>query len=155
DPLAGEVHQVLEVLLGTEGLGLEACHLAGGSGLGGLGPAAGAKDMEIRGPGADVITVRRDSTAAESFRIFNIDRGYTVQFSSGPVEVEGIRRPVVVCDGESTATKSAEGCLIVARRRPRWTVWRSGSRALSPARQEKAKRVSSPRPYTVGVDTLR
>src|SRR5262249_7052699 len=31
DPLAGEVHQVLEVLLGAESLGLEAGHLTGGS----------------------------------------------------------------------------------------------------------------------------
>src|SRR4051794_19745851 len=30
-PLPGEVDQVLEVLLGAEGLGLEACHLTGGS----------------------------------------------------------------------------------------------------------------------------
>jgi hypothetical protein len=32
DPLAGEVHQVLEVVRGAEGLRLEARHLAGGSG---------------------------------------------------------------------------------------------------------------------------
>src|SRR5262249_50879316 len=39
DPLAREVHQVLEVVLGAEGLGLEAGHLAGGSRLEVLGPA--------------------------------------------------------------------------------------------------------------------
>jgi hypothetical protein len=32
DPLAGEVHQLLEVLLSAEGLSLEACHLADGGG---------------------------------------------------------------------------------------------------------------------------
>ena len=40
DPLAGEVHQVLEVLVGAEGLGLEAGHLAGGGCRVVLGPAA-------------------------------------------------------------------------------------------------------------------
>lgn len=39
DPLAREVHQVLEVVIGAEGLGLEAGHLAGGSRLDVLGPA--------------------------------------------------------------------------------------------------------------------
>ncbi len=32
DPLAGEIDQMLEVLRGAEGLGLEACHLPGGGG---------------------------------------------------------------------------------------------------------------------------
>ena len=40
DPLAGEVHQLLEVLLSAEGLGLEASHLAGGGGRVVLGLAA-------------------------------------------------------------------------------------------------------------------
>jgi hypothetical protein len=40
DPVAGEVHQVFEVLLGGEYYRLEAGHFAGGSGLGVLGPTA-------------------------------------------------------------------------------------------------------------------
>src|SRR5262249_16167632 len=36
-PSTGDVHQVIEVVLGAEGLGLEAAHLAGGSGLGVFG----------------------------------------------------------------------------------------------------------------------
>jgi hypothetical protein len=39
DPLARGVHQVLEAVLGAEGLGLEAGHLAGGSRPDALGPA--------------------------------------------------------------------------------------------------------------------
>ena len=63
DPLPGEVHQVLEVLGGAEGLGLEACHLAGGSGLVVLGAATdhnpqGGIEAEVLGV-VDILVPRK------------------------------------------------------------------------------------------------